>query len=96
VNGRPASERVDPAAGPTIDPVARWRATGWHALEVDGHDVRSIAAGLDEARSVKGRPTILVARTVKGRGVSFMEGNYLWHSRPVTDDDLRRALEELA
>lgn len=90
--GRPVAERVDPA----IEPAARWRATGWHAVEVDGHDIRALAAGLMEARATRGRPTILVARTVKGRGVSFMEGNYLWHSRPVTDTDLARALEELA
>ncbi len=89
--GRPAAERVDPAA----DPASRWRATGWHAIEVDGHDVRALAAGLAEARQTRGRPTILVARTVKGRGVSFMEGNYLWHSKRVSDDELRLALEEL-
>lgn len=95
VTGRPVAERMDPASDPAVNPAARWRATGWHAIVVDGHDIRAIAAGLDEARATSGRPTILVARTVKGRGVSFMEGNYLWHSKAVTDDDLRRALEEL-
>jgi len=94
--GGSPSERADPAAGAALDPVARWRATGWSVLEVDGHDTRAIAAGLAAARATAGRPTILIARTVKGRGVSFMEGDYTWHSRPVTDDDLRRALEELS
>ena len=93
--GRPVAERVDPVIGPVVDPAARWRASGWHAIEVDGHDVRALVAGLAEARATRGRPTVIVARTIKGRGVSFMEANYLWHSRPVTDDDLRRALEEL-
>lgn len=93
--GRPVAERVDPVVGPVVDPAARWRASGWHTIEIDGHDVRALAAGLAEARATRGRPTVIVARTTKGRGVSFMEGNYLWHSRPVTDDDLRRALEEL-
>jgi len=94
--GSPDGERLDPVAGDGIEPANRWRSVGWHAVEVDGHDVRSIAAGLDEARATSGRPTILIARTVKGRGVSFMEGDYRWHSRPVGDDELRRALEELA
>lgn len=93
--GRPCAERVDPAMDTAVEPAARWRATGWHVVEVDGHDVRAIIDGLAEARATRGRPTILVARTIKGRGVSFMEGNYLWHSKTVTDDDLGRALEEL-
>lgn len=93
--GRPRAERVDPAMDTAVEPAARWRATGWHVVEVDGHDVRAIIDGLAEARATRGRPTILVARTIKGRGVSFMEGNYLWHSKTVTDDDLGRALEEL-
>jgi transketolase len=80
---------------PIQEPAARWRSLGWHAIEVDGHDIRALADALAGARAEHGRPTVLVARTVKGRGVSFMEGDYRWHSRPVTDDDLRRALEEL-
>lgn len=90
--GRPITERVDPLS----EPADRWRSIGWHVVELDGHDVGAIAAGLVEARATRGRPTILIARTVKGRGVSFMEADYRWHSKPVTDDDLRRALEELA
>jgi transketolase len=80
---------------PIERPVARWESVGWRVIEVDGHDMRALADGLAEARATRGRPTILVARTVKGRGVSFMEGDYLWHAKAVTDDDLRRALEEL-
>jgi transketolase len=94
--GRPDRERLDPVAGDGIDPAARWRSVGWHAIEVDGHDVRSLAAAFDEARATPGRPTIVLARTVKGRGVSFMEGDYLWHSRPISDEELGRALEELS
>jgi transketolase len=94
--GDPDRERLDPVAGDGVEPAARWRAIGWHAIETDGHDVRALAAAFREARTTSGRPTIVIARTVKGRGVSFMEGDYRWHSRPVGDDDLRRALEELA
>jgi transketolase len=89
--GGSPSERMSPIE----HPVARWESIGWRAIEVDGHDMRALADGFAEARSTKGRPTILVARTVKGRGVSFMEGDYLWHAKPVADDDLARALEEL-
>lgn len=87
----PKEERL-----PSIErPVERWRACGWHAVEVDGHDMRALADAFAEARGTRGSPTMIVARTVKGRGVSFMEGDYLWHSRPVTDADLSAALEEL-
>lgn len=89
--GRPATERMNPIE----DPVGRWESIGWRAIELDGHDPRALAAGLDDARATSGRPTILVARTVKGKGVSFIEGDYRWHAGPVTDDDLRRALAEL-
>ncbi|HEX9044672.1 MAG TPA: thiamine pyrophosphate-dependent enzyme, partial [Candidatus Limnocylindrales bacterium] len=81
---------------PSIErPVERWRACGWHALEVDGHDMTALTDAFAEARSTRGRPTMIVARTVKGRGVSFMEADYLWHSRTVTDADLAAALAEL-
>ncbi len=80
---------------PIENPVGRWEAIGWRAIEVDGHDPAALAAALAEARATSGRPTILVARTMKGRGVSFMEGDYRWHAKPISDDDLRCALEEL-
>ena len=92
-------------AGPSTDPgdrmnpieapAEKWRAFGWHVIELDGHDMEAIVASLDEARSISARPTILIARTQKGRGVSFMEDNYLWHSRPISDEDLGVALAEL-
>lgn len=92
-------------AGPSTDPgdrmnpieapAEKWKAFGWHVIELDGHDMEAIVASLDEARSISARPTILIARTQKGRGVSFMEDNYLWHSRPISDEDLGVALAEL-
>lgn len=89
--GRPDTERL----APIENPAGRWESIGWRAIELDGHDVNALASGLAEARATRGRPTVLVARTVKGRGVSFMEGDYRWHSKPVTDDDLARAIAEL-
>jgi transketolase len=81
---------------PQQDPAARWQAFGWHTELIDGHDLEQIhAAGID-ARARRGAPTLIIARTVKGKGISYMEGDYSWHSRPVTDEDLRLARQELA
>jgi len=74
----------------------RWRAFGWHALVVDGHDLDAILDALKEARSTKGRPTMILARTIKGKGVSFAEGKDGWHGRAFKKgDELDRALAEL-
>jgi len=80
-----------------IAPVAdKWRAFGWHVLEVDGHDLPALVHALEEARATRGRPTIIVARTVKGRGVSFMENRAEWHGKAPAGPELEEALEELA
>jgi transketolase len=73
----------------------RWRAFGWHALVVDGHDVSALLAAYAEARDTKGRPTAIVARTLKGRGISFAEGKDGWHGKPLNAADMARALAEL-
>jgi transketolase len=73
----------------------RWAAFGWAVSEVDGHDMAAVVQALQDARSVSGRPAAVIAHTVKGKGVSFMEGNYRWHSRVPTDDELTTALAEL-
>jgi transketolase len=74
--------------------VDKWRAFGWDAVEVDGHDFGQLVPALE--RQGAGRPQVVVAHTVKGKGVSFMEGNLEWHYRPPSQDDLRRALDEVA
>jgi transketolase len=85
-----------PARLPAVeDPRAKWESFGWHVLEIDGHEPAQIIEACAQARQVKGKPTMIVARTVKGKGVSFMENNFAWHSKPVTDEDLARALAEL-
>ena len=74
----------------------RWRAFGWHTLVIDGHDMRAILAALDEGRRTEGRPTMILARTVKGKGVSFAEGLPGWHGKPFKKGpDLERALADL-
>ncbi len=91
----------DPATGRRARPYEaaeladRWRAFGWRVLEVDGHDLRALTAVLRESRARTGTPTVVVAHTVKGKGVSFMEDDFSWHSRVPTADELACALEEI-
>ncbi|MGB7218401.1 MAG: transketolase, partial [Vicinamibacterales bacterium] len=66
----------------------RWRACGWHAIVIDGHDMGAILDALDEARRTKGRPTMIVARTIKGKGLSFAEGRDGWHGRALNKAEL--------
>ena len=88
-------------AGPTqwqhdMDALAnRWRAFGWHTVVIDGHDLSDILDGLDEARRTRGRPTMILAKTLKGKGISFIEGKNGWHGKPLKGDELKRALAEL-
>jgi len=72
---------------------AKFRAFGWHALEIDGHDMAAILAALDHAETVKGEPTVIVAKTVKGKGVSFFENKAAYHGVPPSDEELPLALE---
>jgi transketolase len=79
-----------------LDPVAdKWRAFGWDVQEIDGHDIAAIAAALARAQDVAARPQAIIARTVKGKGVSFVEGVVGFHGKALTQDELARALAEL-
>jgi len=73
----------------------RFAAFGWHVVEIDGHDIPAIMAALAEARNTQGRPTVIVARTVKGKGVSFMENQVGWHGTAPKPDQVQAALAEL-
>jgi len=74
----------------------RWQAFGWHALVIDGHDLNAVLAAYAEARATKGRPTMIVARTVKGKGISFVEGKEHWHGKAFKKgEELDRAMAEL-
>jgi transketolase len=80
---------------PIDDPAAKFRAFGWHTVECDGHDHASIRRAFDAAERHTGQPTCVIAHTVKGKGVSFMEGDFNWHAKVPTDTDLTTALAEL-
>src|SRR3989454_1922507 len=74
----------------------RWRAFGWHAIVIDGHDLNAILDAYAEARQTKGQPTMILARTIKGKGVSFVEGKDGWHGKAFKKgEELDRALAEL-
>lgn len=73
----------------------KFLAFNWHVLEVDGHDIQAISRALDDAANTEGQPTMIVARTVKGKGVPFFEHKASYHGVPPNDDELSRALELL-
>jgi transketolase len=74
----------------------KWRAFGWQVRECDGHDVAAILHALEELRQVRGRPAVLLAHTVKGKGVSFMENNPAWHAKAPNEHEYLQAKTELA
>ena len=79
-----------------VDPLAdKWRAFGWETREIDGHDMTQVVDALNALPFHPDRPSALIAHTVKGKGVSFAENTYLWHSNNVNDEILARALAEL-
>ena len=80
-----------------LDPlVPKWEAFGWDTHEIDGHDIRQIVATVEKASAATGRPSMIIARTTKGKGVSFMEDVAKWHGTPPGDEEYRRAMAELA
>ncbi|HSB72912.1 MAG TPA: transketolase [Candidatus Methylomirabilis sp.] len=74
----------------------KWRAFGWQVAECDGHDVQAILNTLEELQQVRGRPGVLLAHTVKGKGVSFMENQPAWHARAPNEKEYQQAHAELA
>ena len=92
-HGATLDHRLPPYTGNQL--VDRWSSFGWTVFEMDGHDMAAILSTLEQARDHTGGPVAIIAHTVKGKGVSFMEGNYLWHARVPTADELKQALAEL-
>ncbi|MBN2113755.1 MAG: transketolase [Acidimicrobiia bacterium] len=86
-------KRKPPYTGSQL--VDRWTAFGWKVMEMDGHDMAQILPTIEEARDYRGGPVAIVAHTVKGKGVSFMENDYTWHARVPTPEERDLALAEL-
>jgi len=80
---------------PQKDIPGKWRAFGWNVLFCDGHDLASLDSALDEAAAFTEGPSVIIADTVKGKGVSFMEGNYSWHGQAIDDKSFAMAMAEL-
>jgi transketolase len=79
-----------------IEPIAeKYRAFGWNTVEIDGHDFKQVLAAYETAENTKGKPTAIIARTVKGKGVSFMENNADWHGKVPNKEQTEKALAEL-
>jgi transketolase len=79
-----------------LEPLAdKYRAFNWEVLECDGNDMAAVVDTLERAKSVKGKPQVVIANTLPGKGVSFMEGDYLWHGKPPKKDEADVALREL-
>ena len=83
------------AVMPTEPIVDKWTSFGWHVIEIHGHNTLQVLEALDRADEVHGKPVMIVARTTKGKGVSFMENNPYWHGNPPTDAQFTAALAEL-
>jgi len=93
-NGLQIDGRVEDVMSP-LPIAAKFGAFGWQAVEIDGHDYRQIMGALNLARETRGRPTAIVARTIKGRGVSFIENLVDWHGKAPNPEQVAQALAEL-
>lgn len=80
---------------PLGDVKAKFDAFGWNCVECDGHNIGQVCDALDQAKEYKGKPTIILARTIKGKGVSFMEGKSAWHGKPIGEAEYKQAMQEL-
>src|SRR6202790_1495069 len=79
-----------------LEPLAdKYRAFNWEVFECDGHDIGAFVATVERAKKVQGKPQVIIAHTLMGKGVSFMEGDYLWHGKPPKQDEADQALREL-
>lgn len=89
------------ATGPIIERfdtnpvIPKWEAFGWHVIEIDGHNMGEIIDALDEADKVKGKPVMIVANTIKGKGISFAENTAAYHNGILTEEAYQQALKEL-
>jgi len=90
--------QIDGSTSEVMDPNpldAKFRAFNWHVIMIDGHDFQQINQAIEEAKQTKGKPTIIIAKTIKGKGVSFMENQVGWHGTAPNAEQLAQALQEL-
>lgn len=80
---------------PLEDLRGKWESFGWHVLEIDGHNIESIIDAASMARAITNRPTVIIAHTIPGKGVDFMEYDYKWHGAPPNSEQAREALKKL-
>ena len=80
---------------PLEDLKGKWESFGWHVIEIDGHNVSSVIDATSQARAITNRPTVIIAHTIPGKGVDFMEYNYKWHGMPPNAEQAKEALEDL-
>ncbi|EKD79021.1 MAG: Transketolase protein [uncultured bacterium] len=79
-----------------LDPLAdKYQAFNWHVIEIDGNDMAAVITALKDSTQVKGKPTLILANVVPGKGVSFVENDYVWHGKPPSQDELAKGLAEL-
>ena len=79
-----------------LDPLPeKWKAFNWSVIEIDGHNMEEILDALDKAKQMQGKPTMIIAHTVKGKGISFMEGKFQWHGKAPNKEEYEIALQEL-
>lgn len=80
----------------TLQPLAdKWRAFGWHVLEIDGHEMEAILKALAQAQQIKGKPTVVIAHTTQGKGISFMECNLRFHGSAPSREEMEQGLCEI-
>lgn len=80
---------------PLEDLKGKWESFGWHVIEIDGHNIESIIDAASQGRAINNRPTLVIAHTIPGKGVDFMEYNYKWHGMPPNAEQAKEALEDL-
>lgn len=80
---------------PLDDLKEKYEAFGWHVLEIDGHNIEAIIDAFNEAKAIHTKPTLILAHTIPGKGVDFMENDYNWHGKPPNKDEAKKALKEL-
>jgi len=79
-----------------LEPIeSKWQSFGWHVQRVDGHDMRQILAAVETAKRNPGQPHMIIADTVKGKGISYMENSIKWHSHPISEEEYRTAMADL-